>query len=74
MKAGYGRFTAICLDFITENKNDTNLKKKKFNTTTTTEIFKFYKNSTDFNAQNTRNHISELLDFKFFWGACPQSP
>ena len=41
---------------------------------TTTEIFKFYKNSTVFNAQNTGNRFSKLLDFKFFWGACPQTP
>ena len=27
-----------------------------------------------FNAQNAGNHISELLDFTFFWGACPQTP
>ena len=42
--------------------------------TTTTEIFKCYKNSMLFDAQNTGNHISELLhvDFKFFWGTCPQ--
>ena len=45
---------------------------------TTTEIFKCYKNSAVFNAQNAGNRISELLDFKFFWGvgggACPQTP
>ena len=41
---------------------------------TTTEIFKCYKNSTVFNAQNAGNRIFELLDFKFFWGACPQTP
>ena len=40
---------------------------------TTTEIFKCYKNSTLFDAQNAGNSISELLDFKFFWGTCPQS-
>ena len=49
------------------------LTKKKFNLTTT-DIFKFYKNNTDFNAQNTENCISKRLDFKFFWGAWPQSP
>ena len=46
-------------------------KKNKFNTTRTTEIFKFYKNSTVFNAQNAGNCISELLDFKFFLGDMP---
>ena len=38
------------------------------------EIFKCYKNSTVFNAQNTGNRISKLLDFNFFQGACPQTP
>ena len=28
-------------------------------------------NSMPFDAQNTGNHISELLDFKFFWGNMP---
>ena len=39
----------------------------------TTETFtgKCYKNSTLFDAQNTGNCISELLDFKFFWGGGP---
>ena len=37
-----GALPDFCLDFITENKNDT-IKNNKFNTTTTTEIFKFYK-------------------------------
>ena len=26
-----------------------------------------------FDAQNAGNRISEFLDFKFFWGACPQT-
>ena len=73
IKAGYQwlpppvePLTAVCLDFINENKNDN----KKANSTkmTTTETFKCYKNSTVFDAQNNGNHISELLDFKFFLG------
>ena len=40
----------------------------------TTETFKCYKISTLFDAQNAGNRISELVDFKFFWGACPQTP
>ena len=39
-----------------------------------TEIFKCYKNSMPFDAQNTGNHISELLDFKVFWGRMPPDP
>jgi len=31
-------------------------------------------NNTLFDAQNAGNRISERLDFKFFWGACPQTP
>lgn len=27
-----------------------------------------------FDAQNAGNCISELVDFKFFWGPCPQTP
>ena len=27
-----------------------------------------------FDAQNAGNHISELLDFKFFWGSMPPDP
>ena len=41
---------------------------------TTTEMFKCYKNSALFDAQNAGNCISKLLDFKFFWGSMPQSP
>ena len=59
--------TAICLDFINENKNDINLKKAYSTTTTTTEIFKCYKNRMLFGAQNAGNCISELLDFNLFW-------
>ena len=59
-----GPLTTLCLDFITENKNNTNL-------TMTTEIFKFYKNSRVFYAQNAER-ISELIDFKFFWGGPPR--
>ena len=40
----------------------------------TTENFECYKNSALFDDQNAGNHISELLNFKFFWGACPQTP
>ena len=40
----------------------------------TTEAFWFYKSSTLFDAQNTRNCILELLDFKFFWEAYPRLP
>ena len=40
----------------------------------TTKICKFYKNSMLFDAQNPGNRISQLLDFQFFWGACPQIP
>ena len=41
----------------------------------TTEIFKCYKISMLFDAQNTGNSISELLDFKFFWdGGMPPDP
>ena len=39
-----------------------------------TEIFKCYKNSMLFDAQNAGNHISELLDFKVFWGSMPPDP
>ena len=39
---------------------------------TTFEIFKCYKkNSKLFDAQNAGNRISELVDFKFFWGSMP---
>ena len=42
------------------------------------ETFKCYKNSMLFDAQNAGNRISELLDFKFFWGGgvgmCPRPP
>ena len=61
--------------------------KKKFNnnedanstTMTANEIFKCYKSSTLFDAQNTGNHISELLDFQIFpgeggGGHVPRSP
>ena len=80
IKAGYGglpppvgSLTAICLDFINENKNDSN--KKAYSTTpTNTEIFKCYKNSMLFDAQNAWNRISELLDFKVFWGNMPPDP
>ena len=39
----------------------------------TTENFtgKCYKNRTLYYAQNAGNCISELLDFKFFWGGGP---
>ena len=65
IKAGYGglpppvgSLTAICLDFINENKNDSN--KKAYSTTpTNTEIFKCYKNSMLNDAQNAGNRISE---------------
>ena len=46
---------------------------KKADSTTTTETFKCYKNSTLFDAQNAGNHISELLDFKFS-GDMPPNP
>ena len=40
-----------------------------------TEIFKLYKNScTLFDAQNTGNHICELLDFTFFWRHSARPP
>ena len=39
-----------------------------------TETFKCYKNNTLFDTPNAGNRISELLDFKFFWGACSQTP
>ena len=42
------------------------IKKANTTATVTTEIFKFYKNSMLFDAQNPGNHISRLLDFKFF--------
>ena len=29
---------------------------------------------TQFGGQNAGNGISELQDFKIFWGACPQNP
>ena len=32
------------------------------------------KNSKLFDAQNAGNRISELVDFKFFWGSMPQTP
>ena len=44
------------------------LKEAHSSTTTTTEIFKCYKNCTLSDAQNAGNSISELLDFKFIWG------
>ena len=50
------------------------IKKAISTTTTTSEIFKCYKNSTVFDAQNTGNRISELLDFKFFWGSMHPDP
>ena len=77
IKAGYRRstatcrtLTAVCLDFINENKKRQICEKANSVTTTTTGIFTCYKNSTPFYmyAQNTGNCISELLDFKFFWG------
>ena len=41
----------------------------------TTEIFKCYKISPLFDAQNAGNRISKLLDFKFFWeGGMPPEP
>ena len=57
------------------------IKKANSTTTTTTEIFKCYKNSTLSDAQNAGNRISELLDFNFLGGgggergrgACPQT-
>ena len=57
-----------------ENKYDINKKKANTTATTTTEFFKSYKNSTFFDAQNTGNHISELLDFNFFWGHVARLP
>ena len=38
------------------------------------EISKCYKNSMLFDAQNAGNRISELLDFKVFWGSMPPDP
>ena len=40
----------------------------------TNEVFTCNKNSTLFDAQNAGNRISELLDFKFFWGSMPPEP
>ena len=78
--------TAVCLDFINENKMIF-IKKANSTTMTTSEIFKCYKNSTLSDAQNAGNRIFELLDFKYFlcvcvWvgggggeeGACSQAP
>ena len=50
------------------------IKKANSTRTTTTEIFKRYKNSTLSDAQNAGNCISELLDFKFLWGGVPPAP
>ena len=52
------------------------LMKKAYSTTTmNTEMFlKCYKNSMLFDAQNARNRISELLDFKVFWGSMHPDP
>ena len=49
---------------------------KEGNTTaTTTDIFKYYKNSTFVDGQNAGNRISELLDFKIFLrGHAPRPP
>ena len=55
-------------------KTKTLLIKKANSTTTTTETFKCHKKSTLFDTQNAGNRISELLDLKFFWGACPKIP
>ena len=59
IKAGYQRSTAVCLDFINENKND--IKKNPVLWSIKIPI-----NSTLFDAQNAGNRISELLYFKFF--------
>ena len=61
-------FTTICLDFINENKNDIDKKKKANTTTTATDIFKCYENDTLFDTQNAGDRISKLLDFTSFWG------
>ena len=37
-------------------------------------MFQCYKNNTVFDAQNVGNRISELLDFKFFWGGGSTPP
>jgi len=29
---------------------------------------------TQLDAQNAKNSVSELPEFNFFWGACPQTP
>ena len=67
-----GPLTAVCLDFI--NQVTMILIKKANTTTTTTEIFKCNENSTLFDAQNAENRISELPDFKFFWGYITPDP
>ena len=61
--------TAVCLDFINENKMIF-IKKANSTTMTTSEIFKCYKNSTLSDAQNAGNRIFELLDFKYFLCVC----
>ena len=57
-----------------ENKYDINKKKANTTVTMTSGFFKFYKNSTVFDAQNAGNRISELLDFNFFWGHVARLP
>ena len=68
-----GPLTAICLDFINENKNDIN-EKSLLNNNNDFEILNATKNNKHFDAQNAGNHISKLLDFKFFWESMPQTP
>ena len=55
-------------------KKFNNNKEANSTTTTTTENFKCYKSSTLFDAQNTGNRSSELLDFQIFLGGGGMPP
>ena len=80
IKAGYRQSTVACRTSYCRlfgfhcMKIKMIIKKANSITTTTTETFKCFKNCMLFDAQNAGNRISELLDFKFFWGTCPQNP
>ena len=53
--------TAVCLDFINENKNDINKKKQIQQQQGPLKILKCYKNSILSDAQNAGNRISKLV-------------
>ena len=77
IKAGYRQSTTTCKTsyrrlFGFHSWKKMILKNKsKYSNDENHWIFKCYKNSMLFDAQNAGNRISKLLDFKFFWGADP---